>query len=129
MTRPNWSRPLPRPIIIPKVMTLTTLADVRKSRRAATARRASRQKHMGRYVGSLLSSAALSAGFSFGHALWTRWRIVFFAANFDFWPLVPISATRNVNLVLYGRDTYETAAHTYVSRSDYAPPLPVAPLF
>jgi hypothetical protein len=26
---PNWSRPLPRPIIIPDVMELTTLSDVR----------------------------------------------------------------------------------------------------
>jgi hypothetical protein len=26
---PNWTRPLPRPIIIPDVMALTTLADVR----------------------------------------------------------------------------------------------------
>ena len=26
---PNWSRPLPRPIIIPDVMELATLADVR----------------------------------------------------------------------------------------------------
>jgi len=27
---PNWSRPLPRPIIIPRVMTLRTLSDVRE---------------------------------------------------------------------------------------------------
>jgi hypothetical protein len=26
---PNWSQPLPRPIIIPKVMELATLGDVR----------------------------------------------------------------------------------------------------
>ena len=26
---PNWSRPLPRPIVIPDVMELSTLADVR----------------------------------------------------------------------------------------------------
>lgn len=29
MARPNWSLRLPRPQIIPKVMTLTALADVR----------------------------------------------------------------------------------------------------
>jgi hypothetical protein len=28
--RPFWSTPLPRPITIPQVMTLKTLADVRK---------------------------------------------------------------------------------------------------
>ena len=26
---PNWSRPLPRPIVIPKVMEIATLGDVR----------------------------------------------------------------------------------------------------
>ena len=29
MPAPDWSRPLPRPIIIPDVMELATLADVR----------------------------------------------------------------------------------------------------
>jgi hypothetical protein len=37
MAKSNWSTPLPRPITIPQVMTLKTLADVRKLPQPLTA--------------------------------------------------------------------------------------------
>ena len=38
----NWSRPLPRPLVIPKVMTLRTLDDVRHLMRHLPEQRRSR---------------------------------------------------------------------------------------
>jgi hypothetical protein len=43
--RATWSTPLPRPITIPQVMTLKTLADVRKLLRYTT-EPLSRQSHL-----------------------------------------------------------------------------------
>ena len=55
-TRPNWSRPLPRPIAIPKVMKLKTLADMREllSHLPSQVRR----KNTWRYVDEHLAKAA-----------------------------------------------------------------------
>ena len=46
MARTAWSRPLPRPIVIPKVMALTTLADVRELVEKALASRAPRKTYV-----------------------------------------------------------------------------------
>jgi hypothetical protein len=48
MPRPNWSRPLPQPLVIPKVMTLKTLADVRELMRHLPA--SHRERSAWRYV-------------------------------------------------------------------------------
>ena len=42
LSRPNWSRPLPVPLVIPEVMTLRTLADVRTLMRHLPADRRAR---------------------------------------------------------------------------------------
>jgi hypothetical protein len=56
-TRPNWSRPLPRPLKIPSVMTLKTLADVRELiARHLPAR--CREQHIWRHVADQLAAAA-----------------------------------------------------------------------
>jgi hypothetical protein len=54
--RPNWSRPLPRPLKIPSVMTLKTLADVRELVRHLPAER--RKLNTWRYVAKQLAAAA-----------------------------------------------------------------------
>ena len=59
MSRPNWSRPLPRPLVIPKVMTLKTLDDVRKLMGHLPA--ATRAKSTWQHVAKCLDEAARSA--------------------------------------------------------------------
>jgi hypothetical protein len=59
LSRPNWSRALPRPIIIPKVMTLKTLADVRELMRHIPADR--RERSMWRHVDAELGKVAAGA--------------------------------------------------------------------
>ena len=56
MPRPNWSRPLPRPLKIPSVMTLKTLADVRELVRHLPAER--RKLNTWRHVAKQLAAAA-----------------------------------------------------------------------
>ena len=54
--RPDWSRPLPRSLVIPKVMTLTTLADVRKLIRLLPSE--TRSKSTWQHVAAELNAAA-----------------------------------------------------------------------
>ncbi len=59
MPRPNWSRALPRPLVILKIMTLKTLADVRTlMRHLPEDRRARSTWH---YVAQQLAEAAVGA--------------------------------------------------------------------
>jgi hypothetical protein len=57
MPRPNWSRPLPRPLVIPKVMTLKTLADVRDLIKHLP--KDHREKSTWQHVAKQLNAAAL----------------------------------------------------------------------
>jgi hypothetical protein len=57
--RPDWSRPLPRPLKIPTVMTLKTLADVRELIRHVPKER--RQFSTWRTVEKALNEAAAGA--------------------------------------------------------------------
>ena len=59
MPRPNWSRALPRPLVIPGVMTLKTLADVRELMRHLPEDR--RARSTWRYVAQQLAEAAVGA--------------------------------------------------------------------
>jgi hypothetical protein len=56
MPRANWSRPLPRPLIIPTVMTLRTLADVRELIRHLPVEH--RNSRIWRYVAGQVEKAA-----------------------------------------------------------------------
>jgi hypothetical protein len=55
-SRLDWSRPLPRPLVIPTVMTLRTLADVRELIRHLPAEH--RKSRTWRYVAAELEKAA-----------------------------------------------------------------------
>ena len=59
MPRPNWSRALPRPLVIPKVMTLKTLADVRAFMRHLPVEH--RKRPTWRHVAAELEQAAAGA--------------------------------------------------------------------
>jgi hypothetical protein len=56
MPRPDWSRPLPKPLVIPSVMTLRTLADARELMRHLPEE--NRSKATWHYVASQLEKAA-----------------------------------------------------------------------
>ena len=58
MSRPNWSRPLPRPLKIPTVTTLKTLADVRTLMKHLPAER--REFDTWRHVAKCIDDAARS---------------------------------------------------------------------
>jgi len=57
LSRPNWQRPLPRPLTVPTVMTLTTLADVRDLLERHLPAEA-RERETWRYVANQLAAAA-----------------------------------------------------------------------
>ncbi len=59
MPRPNWSRALPRPLVIPTVMTLKTLANVRELMRHLPAEH--RERPTWRHVAAELEKAAAGA--------------------------------------------------------------------
>jgi hypothetical protein len=59
LPRPNWSRALPQPLVIPKVMTLKTLVDVRILIERHLPQRF-RAKPTWRYVAARLAEAAHS---------------------------------------------------------------------
>ena len=56
MPQPNWSRTLPRPLKIPSVMTLRTLADVRELMQHLPRER--RERETWRHVSDQLAKAA-----------------------------------------------------------------------
>lgn len=58
-TRADWSRPLPQPLVIPTVMTLKTLADVRALMRHLPKDR--RTRSTWRHVEKQLAEAAAGA--------------------------------------------------------------------
>jgi hypothetical protein len=57
LSRPNWKRPLPRPLKIPTVMTLKTLADTRELAERHLAAKC-RERETWQHVAAQMNAAA-----------------------------------------------------------------------
>ena len=79
MTRPNWSRPLPRAVTIPSIMDLKTLADVRTLLKHLP--KETRAKTTWRHVEAKLKQAAAGGDVT---ELWAALQMVLMMENIEY---------------------------------------------